>query len=160
PDEVQEGLTDSRVDALERAFLVNLSALDILEVRIWNRDGRVIFAGDRAAIGTVQDGSANLRRALDGRAVAVISDVGAATDPFLRRQAVVLGSSSPLRCGPGPSVPAEGVIAVMLPYEPVAAAINGDTRRLYAVLAVALAVLWAVLFRFVASASAVLRRQS
>ena len=160
PDEVDDGLTDSRVDALERAFLVNLSALDILEVRIWNRDGRVLFAGDRTAIGTGQGGSANLRRALEGGATAVISDVRDATDPFLRRQAVVLEAFTPLQFGSGPNVPAEGVIAVTLPYEPVAAAINGDTRRLYAVLAVALAVLWAVLFRFVASASAALRRQS
>ncbi|MFA9444061.1 putative bifunctional diguanylate cyclase/phosphodiesterase [Egicoccus sp. AB-alg6-2] len=160
PEEVTNGLTPSRVDALERAFVVSLSALDTVEVRIWNRDGRIVFASERDTIGSAPAPSTGLRQALDGEAVAVITEVADSPNPFLRRHGVVLEAFTPLRFGSGPGIPAEGVIAVTLPYGPVAEAIQSDTWRLLGVLAIALAVLWGVLFRLVFSASAALREQS
>ena len=54
----------------------------------------------------------------------------------------------------------DGVVEVYLPYEPVAAAIAEDSRRLYLLLAGGLLLLYATLFRIVAVASRRLRHQA
>ncbi len=160
PEEITSGLSDDRVRALERAFTVNLSPLDIVEVGIFDLDGRVVFATDTTEIGEPAEPSTHLSRALQGQAVAAISDMSEADDPILRRHGEVLVAYLPLQFGHGPAVPQDGVISTTLPYAPIRATIEADTRRLYAVLAGALAVLWVVLFRLVAGASRALRHQS
>lgn len=64
----------------------------------------------------------------------------------------------PLRfAATGPPV---GAFEIYLSYRPIAVALSGDKRVIAIVVVVGLALLWAVLYRIVASASRRLRRQS
>ena len=56
-------------------------------------------------------------------------------------------------------VPA-GAFEIYMPYDPIAAAIDRDTKKLYLILFGGLALLYAVLFRIVAAASRRLRRHA
>ena len=64
----------------------------------------------------------------------------------------------PLRFAPGG--PPAGAFEIYLSYKPMAAAVQRDKRTIALLLAIGLALLWAVLYRIVARASRRLRRQS
>ena len=160
PDEIVAGLTPERVEAVTRALTVGLASLDVIEVTIWNLQGEVVFSSDDRTIGPAEPPTAELVSALRGRAEAAIHDTAEAEDPVLRRARQVLEAYIPLRFGHGMAVPHEGAIRTTVPYAPIAATIRSDTLRLYAVLALALALLYGVLFRIVADASRALRRQA
>ena len=58
------------------------------------------------------------------------------------------------------SGPPEGAFEIYLSYRPIAAAIAGDKRTIALLVAIGLALLWAILFRIVARASRRLRNQA
>ncbi len=134
-----------------------LAALDPVELKIYDRDGEVVFADERDLIGTTST-SDDLREALEGRVVSEFSaDTTDAADSHGadRRLLEVYvpvqfeGSATP-----------DGVMEVYLPYAPVATAISEDLRTLTVTLLVSLAVFYAALFRVIAAASRRLRRQT
>ncbi len=160
PEEVRHGLTPSRLAALGHAFTARLSVTDVIDVTVWDLDGRVVFATDPEHVGAHAEPSPLLRRALAGSPLATITDSSGSPDLVRRRHGEILEAYTPLQFGSGPNVAVDGAVGLALPFRPIAETIRADTHRLYVALAVALAVLWGVLFRSVASASRRLREQS
>jgi diguanylate cyclase (GGDEF)-like protein len=135
----------------------DLTALDPVEVKIYNRDGEVVFADERELIGTTS-ASDDLGEALEGEVVSEFStdatDAAGSHGGDRRLLEVYVpvqyeGSATP-----------DGVMEVYLPYAPVATAISEDLRTLTITLLASLAVFYAALFRVIASASKRLRRQT
>jgi len=167
PEDFSRGFDAERLAGVERAINVagsqlqtgggRLDDLDPVELNIFNRDRTVVYSGDHDLIG-ITSTSDELDEALAGNVVSGFShtaDESAGSETGSRQLLEVYvpvqyeGSARP-----------DGVVELYLPYAPVAAAVSHDVRTLVLTLAVGLAVFYGVLFRFIASASRRLQRQS
>jgi diguanylate cyclase (GGDEF)-like protein len=155
PGDLRLILTDEHLDSLdEQLRLHDLDELGIRRLKIFNSDGIIVYSDEREIVGEVHSDSPGVRSALAG---GVESHVKLGTDD-LGRGVQTLEVYVPLRLDRDPEP--VGVVEIYLPYEPVASAIAGDSRRLYLLLGVGLLVLYATLFRIVAVASRRLRHQA
>jgi diguanylate cyclase (GGDEF)-like protein len=168
PRDLAEGFDPEKLAHIERALrtaATNLQAggvqiddLDPVELKVFNRDRTIVYhSEDRTLIGQRSD-SGELGEALAGRVssgFAHSADDAAGSEDGARQLLEVYvpvqyeGSTSP-----------DGAMELYLPYAPVAAAVQEDVRTLTVTLVVGLAVFYGVLFRFIASASKRLRRQT
>ena len=151
-------LPQSRIQALDHLLHASLADQSIARIKIWNRDGRAVYATDHTIIGKRFAPSDELREALSGRTASEISDLNKAENVGDRRFGKLLEVYTPLRFSAGG--PAAGAFEVYLPYLPIQAAIDHDTTRLSLILLAGLGLLYLALFRIVASASTKLRRQA
>ncbi len=87
PSELQRGLSDDRVRALELTLRSDFARIDVVDVVLWNLDGTVVFATTTSAIGTTTTRSPEWSRAVAGEPVASIVDLSTTedVDPLLRR---------------------------------------------------------------------------
>jgi diguanylate cyclase (GGDEF)-like protein len=136
---------------------------DIARIQIWNRKLRVVYSDDKSLVGKGPVGppSAELVAALHGHVARELlgSSSKLTTEKETQRLLTHFGSLLevyiPIRLE-GMKKPA-GAFEVYVPDGPVAAAIAADTKRLYMVLLIGLSLLYAIVFRLVASASRRLR---
>jgi diguanylate cyclase (GGDEF)-like protein len=126
----------------------------IVRVKLFNRDGRLVYSDDRTVIGTWAVRRGNVYRALEGEVVRKF-DHGAEHDGSGEK---VLEVYVPVRLVQG-SAPA-GVLEVYMSYDPVSDEIRDDITSVALLLGGGLLLLFAVLFRIVAGASRRLRRQA
>ena len=154
--DVQEGLAQEAIDSLDSLLHAGYTSDSVLTIRIWNRDNRVVYSDEAGVIGKVAHPEEPLREALAGRTA--VRDVEGHAEPGMMDGRKSIEAFVPLRFE-GERKPV-GAFEVHLEYEPVAAAIERDTRRLYAVLIVGLLALYGALFRIVSGASRRLRRQA
>ncbi len=159
PSEVKNGLSQERVRALQLSIRSDFARVDVVDVVLWNLNLTVIFANDSSAVGSTSVGSPAMWSAAEGTPVAEIVDVGAdeSADRLLRRHGTVVHVFQPVRFGSIDSPETAGVLRTSIPYDPEAQNISDQTRRLYLALAGALVLLYILLFRLVANASAELR---
>src|SRR3954467_7033758 len=167
PQDLADGFDAERLAAIERAVSAaggklqaqgtSLDDLDPVELNIYNRDRTIVYSADHARIGRTSM-SDELDDALAGTVVSGFSptaDESADSETGARELLEVYvpvqyeGSATP-----------DGAMELYLPYAPVAAAVSHDVRVLTLTLAVGLAVFYGVLFRFIASVSRRLQRQS
>lgn len=154
-EDLQSGVPRERLRSLDAALRSAAGEEELARVRIWNRESQLVSAHDRGQLGLTSP-SENLQRALGGR---ISSEVGQVSDyPDEREQGKLLQVYVPLvfTAGERPA----GALELYLPYAPIARAIEHDTRKLYVMLAIGLAILYAALFRIVAGASRTLSRQA
>ena len=164
-DALGRGLPAAQAEALDDAVRgMGPGDLHVARIQIWNEQRRIVYSTDSALIGHGAQGepSPELSKALQGATASeVISDRGDVEKQnraLVRRFGDLLEVYTPIRAkGSGAPV---GAFELYIPYAPVAAAIAHDTHRLYLVLVIGLTVLYAVLFRLVASASRELRRRA
>jgi diguanylate cyclase (GGDEF)-like protein len=164
-DALSHGLPAAQAQALDAAVRgLAPGDLHVARIQIWNEQRRIVYSTDSALIGHGAQGepSPELSRALQGSTASeVISDRGDVerqNRALVRRFGDLLEVYTPIRArGSRATV---GAFELYIPYGPVAAAIAHDTHRLYLVLVIGLTVLYAVLFRLVASASRELRRRA
>ena len=158
PDGVRSGLSPFRIDDLDAVFKEEEASAQVSRIKIWNRDGIVVYSNDRDLIGRGFRVADELALALQGEIESEISDVDRAenvAEHELGRQLEVYvpftfaGSSRP-----------NGVVELYLPYAPIEAAVAEDTRTLVLLLLGGLAGLYAALFRLALGASRKLRRQA
>jgi diguanylate cyclase (GGDEF)-like protein len=167
PDDFSRGFDADRLAGVERAISAagsqlqagggRLDDLDPVELNIFNRDRTVVYSADHDLIGTTST-SDELDEALAGNVVSGFShtaDESASSETGSRQ---LLEVYVPVRYE-GSARP-DGVVELYLPYGPVSAAVHHDVRTLVLTLAVGLAVFYGVLFRFIATASGRLQRQS
>jgi diguanylate cyclase (GGDEF)-like protein len=154
--DLRNGLSPEAINSLDQLLHAGFTSHPVEEIRIWNADERVVYSDHTALIGRRWNSSGDwLHAALGGRTVTRIANVADGQGGSHKAIQVFV----PLRYQ-GPSSPPAGAFEVRLEYAPVAAAIDADTNRVLLILAVALLVLWAVLFRIVAGASRRLRRHA
>ena len=156
PGDLAAGQGDDHLDSLdEQLKLRDLDELGILRLKVFNADGVIVYSDERSIVGEMHRGLAGRAPALArrGRQQAHARDVR-------RRRGRSARSRSTCRSGSAATGRPTASCEVYLPYEPVAAAIAEDSRRLYLLLAGGLLLLYATLFRIVAVASRRLRHQA
>ena len=141
---------------------MDLNSGSLSGLRVYNRDGRVVYADDPELVGQQIEPSAGLKTALAGstsshkeEAHEAEAETGGA-EPELEGD--LLEVYVPLSfAGDGRT---SGAFEIYLPYAPVASAIKDDTRALYLALLAGLVLLYLGLFRVVQGASKKLRRHA
>jgi diguanylate cyclase (GGDEF)-like protein len=162
PGDLAEGLTPAGIQALDEQLSERSVAADLARIKIWNTHDEVIYSDDHQLIGrSFPAGSDDeLQSALGGhpdaaKIVTPSQNDETASEVGLGRLVEVY---VPLRFLPtGPPV---GAFEIYLSYRPLAASVAAEDRTIELVVAIGLALLWAVLFPIVARASLRLRRQA
>jgi diguanylate cyclase (GGDEF)-like protein len=153
-DELDEpALSPEAVARVDAAVQEGLEHDVLRRVKVFDSSGALVYSDDPQAVGTVSR-SDNLRAALGGRTVSAFAadDAQHAREQGLGRLLEVYVPLHEHEDG-DPS----GVIELYLPFDRVEQAAADDVRRLLLLLASGLALLWLVLYRLVAGASARLR---
>ena len=161
PRDLRDGLTAQGVRALDEQLRARSVTRDLARIKIWNAAGRIVYSDDHALIGhSPGEDDDDLHDALAGH-----PDPAEVITPALHTETageVGLGRLVevyvPLRFSS--SGPPAGAFEIYLSYSPIAAAVSHDERTIALVVFLGLALLWAVLYRIVASASRRLRRQA
>ncbi len=160
PSELKHGLSAEGINALDQQLSARSVTHDLARIKIWNNEGLIVYSDDHKLIRQRPGESDELENALEGRpnAAAVVTpshDSETASEVGLGKLVEVY---VPLRFTA--SGPPAGVFEIYLSYAPIAGAVSSDERMIAVLVALGLALLWAVLFRIVASASRRLRRQA
>ena len=160
PRELRDGLSAQDIRALDEQLRARSVKTDLARIKIWNNRGRIVYSDDHALIGRSPSESDDLGDALRGE-----PDPAEVVSPSLHTETaseVGLGRLVevyvPLRFVA--SGPPAGVFEIYLSYRPIAAAISRDENMIALLVFLGLALLWAILFRIVASASRRLSRQA
>ena len=161
PQNLENGLAPSEVAALDRELSAPAVGRDLARIKVWSAHDTVVYSEDHSLIGRTLTPSDDLEAALRGHpqnAQLVDPSTGSET-----ASEVGLGELIevyvPLRFGSAAGPP-DGAFEIYLSYRPVAAAVARDKRTIALLVAIGLALLWAILYRIVARASRRLRRQA
>ncbi|HEX5225737.1 MAG TPA: bifunctional diguanylate cyclase/phosphodiesterase [Solirubrobacteraceae bacterium] len=158
--DLTRGLAPAQIAALDRQLATRAVIGDLARIKIWNTADTVIYSEDHTLIGRRLQPSDDLEAALAGRPEEAKVVEGHANSETAGE--VGLGKLVevyvPLRFS-AKGAPA-GAFEVYLSYRPIAAAVMRDKRTIALLVAIGLALLWAIVFRIVARASRRLRRQS
>jgi diguanylate cyclase (GGDEF)-like protein len=158
--DLRTGLSASGSRALDHQLSARSVTQDLVRIKIWNSHYKVIYSDDHSLIGRTLPPSDDLQRALAGKP----DDADVVTPRLHTETASEVGLGQlvevyvPLRFVA--SGPPEGAFEIYLSYRPIAAAIASDKRAIALLVAIGLALLWAILYRIVARASSRLRRQA
>jgi diguanylate cyclase (GGDEF)-like protein len=158
--ELSAGLNGRQVRELDDQLRQRSTTENLARIKVWNAGHTVIYSDEHRLIGRTLAPSEDLESALAGRpkeaeVVAPQRSAETASEVGFGKLVEVY---VPLRfVAAGPPV---GAFEIYLSYRPIAASIAADKRTIVIVVAVGLALLWAILFRIVARASRRLRRQS
>jgi diguanylate cyclase (GGDEF)-like protein len=160
PRQLSDGLNATAVAELDRQLAARSVTRDLARIKIWNRHNTIVYSDDHALIGKTLPPSDELENAFAGRPNA--ADVVMPAPKSETSAEVGLGRLVevyvPLRFSP--HAPPAGAFEIYLSYAPIAAAVAGEKRNILIVVAVGLALLWALLFRIVARASRRLSMQA
>jgi diguanylate cyclase (GGDEF)-like protein len=160
PQDLRTGLTSAGIRALDQQLSARSVTQDLARIKIWNSHYKVIYSDDHSLIGRTLPPSDDLLHALAGRP----DDADVVTPRLHTETASEVGLGElvevyvPLRFAS--SGPPEGAFEIYLSYRPIASALASDKRTIALLVAIGLALLWAILYRIVARASRRLRRQS
>ncbi len=160
PRDLSDGLGAGGIRMLDEQLRARSVTSNLARIKIWNNRGQIVYSDDHRLIGRSPGESDDLRDALAGRpdaATVVMPSPHSetASEVGLGRLVEVYVPLRFVSTGP----PA-GAFEIYMSYRPVAAAITRDDRMIALLVFLGLALLWAVLFRIVASASRRLRRQA
>jgi diguanylate cyclase (GGDEF)-like protein len=158
-------LPDARRAQLDAALLDSLSRNNIVRLKIWNSQHFVVWSDNKRLLQRWFPGDDELNASLTGLVSADVTNLQSPEELDDRSHQRLLSVYVPLgvdRDGhftDGENGKIIGAFEIYLPYQPIAHAIDHDTRRLYLTLAIGLALLYLAVFRIVARASRDLRRQ-
>jgi diguanylate cyclase (GGDEF)-like protein len=160
PKEMRDGLSPAGIRALDEQLRTPSVAHNLARIKIWNAQNKVIYSEDHRLIGRTLPPSDDLVDALAGRARPAVlvtpSKSGETASEVGLGQLVEI--YVPLAFGRA-ARPA-GAFEMYLSYKPIAAAVAANKRTIVLLIAVGLALLWAILYRIVARASRRLRQQA
>ena len=97
PTDLRIGLSKARVRALDRTLQASLAGKQIARIKVWNHEGRAVYASDHAMIGEVFPPSDELRTALGGETASEVSDLQKAENARDRGFGQLLEVYTPLR---------------------------------------------------------------
>ncbi len=160
PRDLHEGLSARSIHTLDEQLRTR-SVSDLARIKIWSAAGRIVYSDDHPLIGRrLGADDDDLQDALAGHPnpaelVTPAPHTETASEVGLGRLVEVY---VPLRFS-HTGRPA-GAFEIYLSYGPIAATVGHDERTIALVVFFGLALLWAILYRIVASASGRLRRQA
>jgi diguanylate cyclase (GGDEF)-like protein len=149
----------TRLAALDATFAQAQTQHRLARLKVWSRTGEIVYSDDHAAIGRKFEVEADLREAFGGSTHVAIATGKAAEQQGERKLGTLIEAYVPLRFGSPTSKPA-GAFEIYMPYAPVSTAAASDVRKVYALVAGGLTLLFLLLYRIVARASRSLRRQA
>jgi diguanylate cyclase (GGDEF)-like protein len=158
-------LPAARTAQLDTALLDSFSKNNIVRLKIWNTEHFVVWSDNKLLRQRWFPGDDELNESFKGPVTAEVTDLRASDELDTANTERLLSVYVPLRVGTDGHFTEDvnakivGAFEIYLPYQPIASAINHDTRRLFLTLALGLALLYLALFRIVARASRDLRRQ-
>ncbi len=160
PQNLRAGLAPAEIAALDRVLGEPQVGRDLARIKVWNDRHTIVYSEDHSLIGKRLAPSDDLEAALSGH-----PDGAQLIEPTENGETaseVGLGKLIevyvPLRFSS--AGPPAGAFEIYLSYKPLAAAVQRDKRMIALLLAIGLALLWAVLYRIVARASRRLRCQA
>jgi signal transduction histidine kinase len=146
PQDMAGSIPSDRLDLID-ARLRKEAGSGQDQFTVWNQRGEIIYSTQRSRIGSRPSMPSGVRHALAGEAVRgdgpdhLPGTSGSSGDPMIFRVYVPLRLQSQ-------GAP-DGAVEIFLPYGQLAAQIESDTRGLYAVLLLGLALLYAIMFPIV-----------
>jgi diguanylate cyclase (GGDEF)-like protein len=158
PGDLEHGISPARVHALDVSISQAHAQGRIARMKVWSRDGRILYDDDHRAIGRRFPVEEDLQGAFAGRPFVDVAHGKDKEQAGERALGPLLEAYVPLRFGAG-ARPA-GAFEIYLPYAPVAHATAQDERTAYLLVAGALGVLYLLLYRIVSRASRRLREQA
>ena len=151
-------LEDGEIERADAAVASGLQGRVLSRLKVFGRDGRIVYSDDHRLIGTGGPASARLRGVMDGdRPDHHAADTAQADHRSEGGLGALMEVYVPLH-RPG-AAGVVGAAELYVPFDPVEADIAADTRRLVGFLLGGLALLWATLFRLVLVVSRRLRRE-
>ena len=155
PGDLRYPIALERLERIDREIGTrSFDANGIVTVKLFNRDGRMVYSDDRTIIGGWAFKGGNVYTALEGEIVSNVKH-GTADDGSGERTLEVY---MPIRLAPA-GEPA-GVLELYMSYDAVAREIRRDVLLLALLLGGGLLILFATLYRIVAGASRRLRHQA
>ncbi len=160
PRDLHEGLSTQSIHRLDEQLRTR-SVSDLARIKIWSAAGRIVYSDDHALIGrSLGADDDDLQDALAGHPAPAelltpAPHAETASEVGLGRLVEVYVPLQFVHSG----LPA-GAFEIYLSYGPIAATVGHDERTIALVVFLGLALLWAILYRIVASASGRLRRQA
>lgn len=112
PDELRNGFEPKSAAALDRALARSVIGEQVTRVKIWNRDGRVVYSDDRTVMGKTFPIAHDLEEALEGEIESELSELGKTENVSERSYGTLLEVYVPLRFTPGGEP--EGVFEIYL----------------------------------------------
>jgi diguanylate cyclase (GGDEF)-like protein len=160
PAEIRHGLSPAQIGELDEQLRAREASENLARIKIWNTAHTVVYSDDHRLIDRRLPPSEDLEQALQGRpgdAEVITPERGGetASEVGLGRLVEVY---VPLRFAE--HGPPAGAFEIYLSYAPIASAVAADKRTIALVVAIGLALLWAILFPIVARAARRLRRQA
>jgi diguanylate cyclase (GGDEF)-like protein len=149
----------ARRGALDATFAQARARNRVARLKVWSRTGEIVYSDDHAAIGKKFEVEDDLKEAFAGNTHSAIANGKSAEQTGERKLGTLIEAYVPLRFGSPFAKPA-GAFEIYMPYAPVAAAAARDVRKVYALVAGGLTLLFLLLYRIVARASRSLRRQA
>jgi signal transduction histidine kinase len=153
---LRAGFTDPEIANIDQRLQGATLSNDLRRLKIWNRSGTVLYSDNHALIGRSFDIEDDLQEALEGHSSADISDGHAPENAGDNLQGPLIEVYVPL-VFEGDTEPS-GAFEMYLPYAPVQAAIDDESRQLYLLLALGLTLFYASMFPVVVIADRWRRR--
>jgi diguanylate cyclase (GGDEF)-like protein len=160
PRDLHRGLSAQSIRTLDDQLRTR-SVSDLARIKIWNAAGRIVYSDDHSLIGrSLGSDDDDLHDALAGKPhpAAIVTPAPHTETAGEVGLGQLVEVYVPLRFAR--SGPPAGAFEIYLSYGPIAAAVGHDERTIALVVFLGLALLWAILYRIVASASRRLRRQA
>lgn len=142
--QVAGGLSPAEIAQTDDKLQGAAVSQEVQRIKVWNRDGRIVYSDNPSLIGKLLAIDTDLREALEGRSSASVTSGhdeensgDTLSGPLIQVYVplVFQGTSSP-----------SGAFELYLPYAPVQAAIDRESNQLYIFLAAGLAVFYASMF--------------
>ena len=141
PSDLTTGLSNARLDELDNSLRGVAFGKVVARLKIWNRQGVVVYSDNRALVGHAFPADEHLTIALAGASASEISDASAPENRADNLTGKFLSVYVPLYFATDPRTPA-GAFELYLPWAPVAAQIDQESQHLYRLLAVGLCLLY------------------
>jgi diguanylate cyclase (GGDEF)-like protein len=155
---LNRGLAGPSIDRVDRALRSERLADRVVRVKVWNRNGQIVYSDDRRIVGQRFPISPELASAFSGGVASEVSSLTKSEEAHDRHYGRLLEVYVPLRVS-NDAAPA-GAFELYMPYAPIASKIHGETVDLIVLLIGGLGLLWAVLMRIVTQTSRRLRNQA
>jgi two-component system, cell cycle sensor histidine kinase PleC len=141
PSDLTTGISDARLDQLDNSLRGVAFGKVVARLKIWNRQGVVVYSDNRALVGHAFPADEHLTIALAGTSASEISDASAPENRADTLSGKFLSVYVPIYFAGDPQTPA-GAFELYLPWAPVAAQIDQESQNLYRLLAVGLGLLY------------------
>ena len=142
--EVSDGLTAAQIADIDNKLQGAEAGQDIRRLKVWNRKGTVVYSDNHSLINRSFAIEGDLSEALEGHPSADISDGHASENDGDNLQGPLVEVYVPL-VFKGSTEP-DGAFELYLPYAPVQAAIDNESKQLYILLAAGLTLFYASMF--------------